>query len=91
LTQPQAWQRFVQGLRAHAWGVYAKRPVREPAHGLKELARSTHRVAIANQRLLALEAGQITCRWRDAARGHRQRTMPLDAVECIRRFLLLCG
>jgi hypothetical protein len=45
-------------------------------------------VAIANRRLLALEDGRVTFRWKDDAHGHRQRLMTLDAVECIRRFLL---
>src|SRR5207244_12155047 len=89
LAQPQAWQRWMQRLREHEWVVYAKRPMREPAHVLKYLARSTHRVAIANRRLLALEAGRGTVRWRDSTRGNRPRPVTLDAVEFIRRFLLL--
>ena len=88
LAHPQAWQRLMQRLHEHEWVVYAKRPMREPAHVLKYLARSTHRVAIANRRLLALEAGRVTFRWRDSTHGNRPRTMTLDAVEFIRRFLL---
>jgi hypothetical protein len=87
-AEPQAWQRFVQTLRMHEWVVYAKRPFREPAHVLKYLARYTHRVAIANRRLLALEEGKVTFRWKDYIHGSRQRLMTLDAVEFIRRFLL---
>lgn len=55
---------------------------------LKYLARYTHRVAIAHRRLLALEEGRVIFRWRDYAHGNRHRTMTLDAVEFIRRFLL---
>jgi hypothetical protein len=88
LAQPPAWQRLMQKLREPEWVVYAKRPLREPAHVLKYLARYTHRVAIANRRLLAVEAGRVTFRWRDYARGNRKRVMTLDAVEFIRRFLL---
>jgi hypothetical protein len=55
---------------------------------LKYLARYTHRVAISNHRLLALEDGRVTFRWKDYAHGNRQRLMTLDAVEFIRRFLL---
>jgi hypothetical protein len=68
--------------------VYAPPPVGGPAHVLKYLARYTHRVAIANHRLLALENGRVTFRWKDDAHGKRQRLMTLDAVEFIRRFLL---
>jgi hypothetical protein len=78
----------MQQLGEHEWVVYAKRPMHEPVHVLKYLARYTHRVAIANRRLLALEEGRVTFRWRDYAHGKRHRTMPLDAVACIRRFLL---
>ena len=88
LAHPQAWQRWMQRLREHDWVVYAQRPMREPAHGLQYLARYTHRVAISNRRLLALEEGRVTLRWRAYAHGNRHRTVTLDAVECIRRFLL---
>jgi hypothetical protein len=88
LATPQTWQRFLQALRRHEWVVYAKRPFGAPQGVLKYLARYTHRVAIANQRLLALEDGQVTFRWKDYHHGNRQRTMTLDAIEFIRRFLL---
>ena len=45
---------------------------------LKYLACYTHRVAIANHRLLALNEGRLTFRWKDYAHGNRQRTMTLD-------------
>ena len=67
---------------------YAKPPVGGPGPVLKYLARYTHRVAIANRRLLALEDGRVTFWWKDYAHGNRQRLMTLDAVEFIRRFLL---
>jgi len=54
---------------------------------LKYLARYTHRVAISNGRLLKLEAGRVTFRYQDYADGHQQKTMTLDAVEFLRRFL----
>jgi hypothetical protein len=70
------------------WVVYAKPPFGGPAQVLKYLARYTHRVAIANGRLLRLEDGKVTFRWKDYAHGSRQSTMTLDATEFIRRFLL---
>jgi len=88
LTEPSQWQRFLTPLRTTAWVVYAKPPVGGPGPVLKYLARYTHRVAITNRRLLALEEGRVTFRWKDYAHGNRQRLMTLDAVECIRRFLL---
>jgi len=55
---------------------------------LKYLARYTHRVAISNQRLVSIDNGQVAFRWKDYAQASRQRTMVLDALEFIRRFLL---
>ena len=88
LTNPQRWQQFLDPLKATEWVVYAKPPAGGPGQVLKYLARYTHRVAIANRRLLALEDGRVTFRWKDYAQGNRHRLMTLDAVEFIRRFLL---
>jgi hypothetical protein len=59
-----------------------------PDQVLRYLARYTHRVAIANSRLVSLEAGKVTFGYKDYAKAGRQRTMTLDAVEFLRRFLL---
>ncbi len=45
-------------------------------------------MAISNQRLVSLEDGKVSFRWKDYAKGNQCRTMTLDAVEFIRRFLL---
>jgi hypothetical protein len=55
---------------------------------LKYLARYTHRVAISNHRLRALENGRVSFDWKDYADHSHTKTMTLDAVEFIRRFLL---
>lgn len=68
--------------------VYAKPPFGGPEQVLKYLARYTHRVAISNHRLLAIDDGKVTFRWKDYAFGKRHRKMTLDATEFIRRFLL---
>jgi len=68
--------------------VYAKRPFGGPEQVLKYLARYTHRVAISNQRLLAIDDGRVRFSWKDYALGKRDRRMTLDAPEFIRRFLL---
>lgn len=70
------------------WVVYAKPPFGGPQQVLKYLARYTHRVAISNDRLLGLEEGRVTFRWKDYADDSRIRTMTLSAVEFLRRFLL---
>ena len=70
------------------WVVYAKPPFGGPHQVLKYLARYTHRVAIANRRLLALQDGHVSFRWKDYAHGNQPRTMTLAANEFIRRILL---
>ena len=51
-------------------------------------ARYTHRVAISNRRLVALQNGSVTFRWKDYAHGNQPAMMTLQATEFIRRFLL---
>ena len=72
------------------WVVYAKRPFAGPAAVLAYLSRYTHRVAISNQRLLALDPRGVTFRWKDyrATGKTRYKAMTLDAGEFMRRFLL---
>jgi Putative transposase/Transposase zinc-binding domain len=88
LQEPRRWRRWVAELRRMEWVVYAKKPLAGPQQVLRYLARYTYRVAITNRRLLTLEEGKITFRWRDSRHGSRQRIMALDAVEFLRRFLL---
>jgi hypothetical protein len=88
LAQASCWERWLKQLRAKDWVVYAKPPFGGPEQVLKYLARYTHRVALSNQRLLSLDEGQVTLLWKDRAHGNRPRTLRLDAVEFIRRFLL---
>jgi hypothetical protein len=87
-ASPPVWHQFLRTLQRLEWVVYAKRPLAGPHQVLRYLARYTHRVAISNRRLLALQDGQVTFRWKDYQHRNRQRTMTLDAVEFIRRFLL---
>jgi hypothetical protein len=85
---PQAWCQWLATLSQTEWVVYAKPPLAGPQPVLHYLARYTHRVAITNGRLLACTDGHVTFRWKDSQRGNRQRTMRLNAVAFIRRFLL---
>jgi hypothetical protein len=88
LAQPAAFESLCQRASQLKWVVYAKRPFGGPELVLKYLARYTHRVAISNQRLLSLENGRVTFEWKDYAAGNQTKTMTLEAVEFIRRFLL---
>ena len=88
LAQPRPFHSLLNLLRYKKWVVHAKPPFGGPEQVLKYLARYTHRVAIANGRLLSLTNGQVRFRWRDSRHHNRSAVMTLDAVEFIRRFLL---
>lgn len=70
------------------WVVYAKPPFGGPEQVLKYLARYTHRVAISNARLVAMDEEGVTFRWKDYAHDSAPRTMALSGPEFIRRFLM---
>src|ERR1700757_1938295 len=77
-------------LRRKNWFVYAKPPFAGPEAVLAYLARYTHRVAISNSRLVAVDERGVTFRYKDYRRDQRARyrTMTLAPGEFIRRFLL---
>jgi hypothetical protein len=88
LKTPGEFDRLCYQLKRLKWVVYAKRPFGGPEHVLKYLARYTHRVAISNGRLVQIQDGHVTFRWRDSADGNKQKLLTLDAVEFIHRFML---
>ena len=90
LRRREAFGALLAPLKRKKWFVYAKRPFAGPEAVLAYLARYTHRVAIANSRLMALDERGVTFRYKDYRRNGqvRYRTMTLSADEFIRRFLL---
>ena len=90
LAATDAFDAALAPLRRSDWFVYAKRPFAGPQAVLAYLARYTHRVAISNSRLIALDEKGVTFKWKDYRIKGRDRlkTMTLDAAEFIRRFLL---
>ena len=89
-SERSTFVKFLVPLRRKNWFVYAKSPFAGPEAVLAYLSRYTHRVAISNSRLIALDETGVTFRVKDYRRdGHeRYRTMTLDPDEFIRRFLL---
>jgi hypothetical protein len=90
LGDRRAFAAFLAPLRRKNWFVYAKPPFAGPQSVLAYLSRYTHRVAISNSRLIALDEAGVTFRYKDYRRNgsERYRTMTLEAGEFIRRFLL---
>jgi hypothetical protein len=88
LKDPRAFADYLKCARKTDWVVYSEPPFGGPAQVLDYLGRYTHRVAISNHRLVALQDRKITFRWKDYSQGNRIRLMTLDAGQFIRRFLL---
>ena len=90
LADATAFAEWLAPLRKCEWVVYAKRPFAGPAAVLAYLSRYTHRVAISNRRLVALDERGVTFRWKDYRISGRTRykTMTLSPDEFMRRFLL---
>ena len=90
LAERHAFAAYLAPLRKIEWVVYAKRPFAGPQAVLAYLRRYTHRVAIANSRLIAFDDNGVTFRWKDyRAKGReRQKVMTLASDEFIRRFLI---
>jgi hypothetical protein len=88
LAQKQNFITWLNRIVQSEWVVYAKPPFGGSHQVLKYLARYTHRVAIANQRLVALQDGHVSFRWKDYRHASQPAVMTLQATEFIRRFLL---
>ena len=89
-SDSEAFAAALAPLPRSEWVVYAKRPFAGPKAVLAYLSRYTHRVAISNSRLVALDAAGVTFKWKDYRIEGRDRfkTMTLAGPEFIRRFLM---
>ena len=90
LAEQGALAAYLAPLREIKWVVYAKPPFGGPEAVLTYLSRYTHRIAIANSRLIALDGKQVTFKWKDyrAKDGDLHKTIALPIPEFIRRFLI---
>ena len=88
LQDPASFATSLKPCRRIEWVVYAKPPFGGPRQVLAYLSRYTHRVAISNQRLVSLEAGQVTFDWKDYRHPQKTKRLTVAAYEFLRRFLL---
>ena len=83
-----AWCELKHQLYLHDWVVYAKQPLGGPAQVLEYLGRYTHRVAISNERIVAINPSEVAFRVRlNAQGGGKKRTLRLPGTEFIKRFV----
>jgi hypothetical protein len=88
LADPGAFNALLARLRGKPWVVYSKAPFAGPQKLLTYLGHYTHRVAISNSRLLAVDEHQVRFHFRDRAAGDIRKVATLSADEFLRRFLL---
>jgi hypothetical protein len=90
LANAAAFAAVLMPLHKAEWVVYAKKPFGGPQAVLAYLARYTHRVAVANSRLISVDATGVTFKWKDyrIEGPGRYKTMTLSTHEFIRRFLI---
>lgn len=84
----QGFYGLVDSLYLKEWVVYCKKPFKNSDGVVEYLSRYTHKTAIYNNRLIAVDDDSVTFKWRDYKDGSKSKTMKLDAMEFIRRFLL---
>ena len=82
------FQDLIDSLFKENWVVYLKESFRKPDSVIEYLGRYTHRIAVSNHRILAVENDAVTFEWKDYACGNKKREMTIGAQEFIRRFLL---
>lgn len=87
-TQKKAITSWRNKLYQKAWVVYAKAPFSGPESVVEYLGRYTHKTAISNHRLLNLDDGKVTFRYKDYRENGKQKSMALAATEFLRRFCL---
>jgi hypothetical protein len=88
LAAPAAFAAMLRQVFRSEWVVYAKPPFGGAVHALRYLGCYTHRVAISNHRLVALEDREVVFRWRDSAHHNKKRLLRLALDEFLRRFFL---
>lgn len=87
-TGQQQFQGLLNELYEKEWVVYCKPPFGSPEQVVEYLGRYTHKVAISNNRIIKIENGRVTFRWRDYRGGNQNKFMTVEAFEFIRRFML---
>lgn len=87
LDSPECFQSLLESCYGKEWVVYCKPPFKSASCVVEYLGRYTHRVAISNNRILKLENGFVSFKWRDYKDAGKWKLMTVSAVEFIRRFL----
>ena len=88
LENPANYNDLIQNLYKKEWIVYCKEPFKNANCVIQYLGRYTHRVAISNERIIAVTEDDVTFKWRDYKDKNKMKEMTVKIEEFIRRFLL---
>ncbi|MBU3217369.1 IS91 family transposase (plasmid) [Clostridium estertheticum] len=88
LTEKHIFHSFIDKLYKKEWVVYCKPPFGSAEHVLEYLGRYSHRVAISNHRIVNLENGYVTFKWKDYRDHNKEKFMTLTVDEFMRRFFM---
>lgn len=88
LSDNRLFEMFMDQVVNRRWNVFAKQPFASPAEVLLYIGRYTHRVAISNYRIVSVDNGKVTFKYKDYKDNATVKSMTLTATEFIRRFLL---
>jgi len=88
LEDDGVWRGLANTLYAKDWYVYCKRPFKTCRSVLRYLGRYTHRIAISNHRIVSIQDGKVSFKWRDYKNSSKEKVMALSADEFMRRFLM---
>jgi len=86
--QPKLFRNLVNQCYSHKWYSYTKETFSGPLAVVKYLGRYTHRIAIANSRIVAVDENTVTITVRDRKHKHQTKKLTLTGVEFVRRFLM---
>ena len=88
LEYPENYDNLMQSMYNKEWVVYCKEPFKNAESVIQYLGRYTHRVAISNERIIKIEDGKVTFKWRDYKDNNQMKEMTITTEEFIRRFLI---
>ena len=88
LENPEVFNNLMQQMYEKEWVVYCKEPFKNAESVIQYLGRYTHRVAISNERIIKIEDGKVTFKWRDYKNNNQMKEMTITTEEFIRRFLI---
>lgn len=88
VTHPGEVDSVLDGLMSHEWVVYSKHCLSHTESVVEYLGRYTHKIAISNARILAVDRQGVLLRYKDYRDHDRQKTMRLEGEEFVRRFLM---